>query len=257
MEFQAKGRPFDRDGMQRTCDLLDVSDAEIWTVLAVETKGFGFLPDRRPQILFERHIFHKLTNGRHDAGNSDISNATPGGYVGGPGEYPRLEKAMTLDRDAALKSSSWGVGQVMGFNHLIAGFPNVTAMVDAMVQDENAQLLAVANFIKSKNLSSALHRQDWRSFAAGYNGEDFAKNKYDEKLAKAHENYERNLPDLAVRVAQAALTYLSFDPGGIDGMVGQHTRAAVTAYQRHSGLPQTGALDAATESKLLAEAFGT
>src|SRR5262245_58516234 len=125
MEFQAKGRPFDRDGMRRTCDLLGVSDIEIWTVLAVETKGFGFLSDRRPQILFERHIFHKLTNGRHDAGNADISNTTPGGYVGGAGEYPRLEKAIALDREAALKSASWGGGQVMGFNHEIAGFPNV------------------------------------------------------------------------------------------------------------------------------------
>src|SRR5262249_20105306 len=113
MKFQAQHRPFDRDVMLRTSDLLGVSDIEIWTVLAVETKGFGFLTDRRPQILFERHIFHKLTNGRHDAGNADISNATPGGYVGGAGEYQRLEKAIALDRDAALKSASWGVGQVM------------------------------------------------------------------------------------------------------------------------------------------------
>ncbi|MGH7812080.1 MAG: N-acetylmuramidase domain-containing protein, partial [Candidatus Binatia bacterium] len=81
MAFQAQGRPFDGGGMQRTCDLLVIGQAEVWAVLAVETRGFGFLPDRRPQILFERHIFHKLTNGRHDVGNDDVSNKTAGGYV--------------------------------------------------------------------------------------------------------------------------------------------------------------------------------
>ncbi|MCU1238316.1 MAG: Peptidoglycan-binding domain 1 protein [Candidatus Solibacter sp.] len=35
--------------------------AEIWTVLAVETKGFVYLSDRRPAILFERHILHQQT----------------------------------------------------------------------------------------------------------------------------------------------------------------------------------------------------
>ena len=73
MEFHSQGRPFDKDGMTRACDALGVGLSELWTVLAVETKGFGFLVDRRPQILFERHIFHKLTQGRHDAGNGDGS----------------------------------------------------------------------------------------------------------------------------------------------------------------------------------------
>jgi len=257
MEFQAQGRPFDRDGMQRTCDLLGVSQPEVWAVLTVETKGFGFLPDRRPQILFERHIFHKLTNGRHDAGNAEVSNASAGGYIGGAGEYPRLEKAMALDRDAALQSASWGVGQVMGFNHGIAGFPSVSELVDAMVEDENAQLLAVASFIKNTKLSGALQRQDWRAFAAGYNGADFAKNHYDTKLAEAHIKYKKDLPNLSLRVAQAALTYLRLDPGPVDGVIGQRTRAALTAYQQRATLPQTGALDATTESTLLAEAFGS
>jgi hypothetical protein len=255
MEFQAQGRPFDGNGMQRTCDLLGIGQAEVWAVLTVETRGFGFLPDRRPQILFERHIFHKLTNGRHDVGNHDVSNKTAGGYVGGAGEYPRLEKAMALDRTAALQSASWGVGQVMGFNHKIAGFTSVTAMVEAMVQDENAQLLAMANFIKSTNLSGALQRQDWRAFAVGYNGPDFAKNQYDTRLAKAHAGYKKSLPDLALRTAQAALSYVGCDPGPVDGVLGERTRRALKVYQQRIGITQTGALDAATYSQLLADAF--
>jgi len=257
MEFHSQGRPFDKDGMTRACDALGVGLSELWTVLAVETKGFGFLVDRRPQILFERHIFHKLTQGRHDAGNGDVSNQESGGYAGGSKEYPRLEKAMQLDHDAALQSTSWGVGQVMGFNHKLVGFPNVEAMVDAMVQNENMQLLAAANFIKNNDLSAALQRQDWRAFAKGYNGADFKKNEYDIRLAKAHAEYKQALPDLSLRTAQAALTYLGFSPGPIDGILGRRTMDALTAYQKLARIPQTGALDPTTENKLLAEAFPT
>jgi hypothetical protein len=224
-------------------------------VLAVETKGFGFLKDRRPQILFERHIFRRLTGGKFDAGASDISNKSPGGYVGGSGEYPRLAKAMGFDREAALQSASWGIGQVMGFNHKLAGFPTVEEMVTAMVTDENGQLMAMAGFIKSNKLDRALQNKDWASFARGYNGQDFKKNKYDTKLAAAHTKFQTALPDLRLRSAQAALSYLGFDPGPIDGLRGNRTRTALARFQETRSLPNTGELDQETEERLMSEAF--
>jgi hypothetical protein len=255
MNFQNQGRPLSDQGMDQICNTLGVAEPEVWAVLTVETRGFGFLQDRRPQILFERHIFHKLTNSRHDTGNADISNEKSGGYVGGPGEYARLEKAMRLDQEAALQSASWGIGQVMGFNYEVAGFATIDAMVADMVKDENAQLLAMANFIKGHNLAGALQRQSWVSFARGYNGTDFKKNEYDTRLAAAYAEYKTILPDLTLRTAQAALLYLGLDPGSIDGLRGRRTRSALMQFQERSGLPETGELDHDTESKLLAEAF--
>lgn len=255
MNFQSQGRPLSDEGMGQACNALGVGEPEVWAVLTVETRGFGFLQDRRPQILFERHIFHRLTNGRYDTDNADISNEKPGGYVGGPGEYGRLEQAMRLDRRAALQSASWGIGQVMGFNYDVAGFPTIDAMVAAMVKDEGAQLLAMANFIKGNNLAGALQRQDWVSFARGYNGPDFKKNEYDTRLAAAHAKYKSICPDLALRTAQAALLYLGFDPGPIDGLRGRRTRSALMQFQQRCGLSETGELDHDTESKLMAEAF--
>ena len=114
MNFQSQGHPLSDEGLDQVCSALAVAAPQVWAVLAVETHGFGFLQDRRPQILFERHIFHKLTNGRYDARNADISNGKAGGYTGDAGEYARLEKALRLDREAALQSASWGIGQVMG-----------------------------------------------------------------------------------------------------------------------------------------------
>jgi hypothetical protein len=255
MNFQNQGRPLNDGGMDQVCNILGVADPEVWAVLMVETRGFGFLQDRRPLILFERHIFHRLTNGSHDTGNADISSEKAGGYVGGSSEYARLEKAMMLDREAALQSASWGIGQVMGFNYEVAGFATMDAMVEDMVKDENAQLLAMANFIKGNNLAGALQRRNWVSFARGYNGPEFKKNEYDTRLAAAHAKYKTILPDLALRTAQAALLYLGFDPGPIDGQKGRRTRSALMQFQARSALPETGELDRGTENKLHATVF--
>jgi len=255
MKFKSQGRPLSDEGMDHVCNTLSVSEPEVWALLTVETRGFGFLQDRRPQILFERHIFHKLTKGKHDTADSNISYAKPGGYAGGPGEYSRLEKAMKLDREAALQSASWGIGQVMGLNFKVAGFATIDAMVADMVKDENAQLLAIANFIKGKNLAGALQRRNWVSFARGYNGRDYKKNEYDTRLAAAHAKYKILLPDLPLRTAQAALLYLGIDPGPVDGFRGRRTRSALTQFQERVKLPETGDLDRDTERMLLAEAF--
>ncbi|CDF84272.1 peptidoglycan binding domain-containing protein [Pseudomonas knackmussii B13] len=225
MDYQGKGVPLDDSGMDQVCAALGVADAEVWAVLTVETRGFGFLTDRRPQILFERHVFHRLTKGKFDAGNADISNVTPGGYIGGAGEYDRLAKAIALDKANALQSASWGIGQVMGFNFKTAGYASTDKFVAGMVKDENSQLLAMANFIKE-------------------NG-----------LAAAHAKYQVLLPDLQLRTAQAALKYLGFNPGPIDGIRGRQTTSALIGFQHGEGLPESGLLDQDTFARLQAKAF--
>ncbi|WP_449432644.1 N-acetylmuramidase domain-containing protein [Pseudomonas putida] len=254
MNFQGKGSPLSDEGMNEVCDTLGVSESQIWAVLTVETRGFGFLADRRPQILFERHVFHRLTQGVHD-GNADISKPKAGGYIGGAGEYGRLEKAMQLDQTAALQSASWGIGQVMGFNFKVAGFTSTDKLVAAMVKDENSQLQAMANFIKGNNLAGALQRNNWVSFARNYNGAEFKRNEYDTRLAAAHAKFKVTLPDLSLRTAQAALQYLGMDPGPIDGIRGRRTFSALIRFQETQGLAETGFLDQDTLDRLVAKAF--
>lgn len=53
-----------------------------------------------------------------------------------------------------------------------------------------------------------------------------------------------------VEVAQKILTALGFDTKGIDGKLGDKTRAAIKAFQQKNGLPVTSSLDAATMAKL-------
>ena len=169
------------DGLSGVANKLGVSAAEIWTVVGVETSGCGFIPDGRPEIRYERHVFSRLTNHKFDDGN--ISDPTQGGYgPEGAHQYDRLQAAVAKDRSAALMSASWGIGQVMGENFGLAGFPDVETMVTAMSDSEDKQLGAMANFLIGRRLQNALRVHDWSSFARGYNGPNFAINRYDVRL---------------------------------------------------------------------------
>ena len=98
----------------------------IEAVKAVESGPYGsFLDDGRPPILFERHIFHRQTGGRF-ASHPDISHKSAGNYgKGGAHQYTRLERAMKLDRQAALEAASWGAFQILGRNWAMLGYDSV------------------------------------------------------------------------------------------------------------------------------------
>jgi len=250
--FQGNALALSSDGLATSSGALGVHAQEIWTVLAVETSGCGFLSDRRPQILYERHIFHRLTQGRYDDG--DISDPTPGGYgPGGAPQYDRLARAIAEDRNAALQSASWGLGQIMGENFAAAGYAGVEDMVAAMCRSEDDQLSAMASFLIKSGLHTCLRAHDWTSFARGYNGPNYVINRYDVRLNSEYQKYASGaLPDLNARAAQLYLKYLGFDPGPVDGVAGAQTLAAYAEFASKRGLPSGGALDANAVQQLLA-----
>jgi LysM repeat protein len=174
---------------QRAAKALGVDVAAIKAVAQVEAAGAGFMADGRPKILFEAHIFSDKTNGKYDRSNPNISSARWNRdlYSGGAGEYPRLQQAMGLDRNAALQSASWGKFQIMGFNYKAAGYSSVEAFVQDMYKSEGKQLDAFVNFIKADPaMHSALKRHDWAGFAQSYNGSGYAANHYDTKMRDAY-----------------------------------------------------------------------
>lgn len=200
-EFVGAATPLDSETLNQAAALIRVSPEQLWPVAMVETGGVGFLPDRRPKLLFERHLFRRLTAGRFDGGYPDVSGP-PGGYgAAGAHQYDRLDCAIALDRPAALMSASWGLGQTLGQNHFVAGFSDVEAMVAAYVASESAQLMGLARFIASDGaMASALRRQDWAEFARRYDGPSQAANGYERRLSDAHEALlTRGLPDWGSR----------------------------------------------------------
>src|SRR5215469_18302526 len=243
MTFVGAAHPLQRDGLTAAATHIGVDPAVLWSVVAVETAGCGFLPDRRPAILFERHIFSTRTGRRFNATHPGISG--PAGGYGPPGahQYERLDAAIACDRRAALESASWGLGQIMGFNAGLAGFRDAEDMVSQLMRGENEQILGMASFMRASGMHVHLQRRDWTAFARRYNGPAFADNRYHEKLAAAHSGLSsRGLPDLEARAVQLLLTYHGFDPGKIDGIVGARTRTAITAFTTKHKLAGTSDL---------------
>ena len=253
MEFRGTALPLSNDGFDQALGILAVRAPEVWAVVAVETGGCGFLRDRRPLILFERHIFHRRTAGAFAAAHPAISAPSAGGYLGGVREYERLAEAVVLNRAAALESASWGLGQIMGFNAGAAGFQTAAAMVSAMIDHEDVQVIAMANFLRSRKLHVPLAAHDWAAFARAYNGPGYAKNQYDARLAAAYRQFKGGpLPDLLVRQVQVFLTFLGIDPGRIDGVPGKRTRSGVVQFREQQGMPSTDRIDAALLAALVA-----
>lgn len=252
LPFQGTAWALSHDGLAAVASRLGVAAPEIWTVLAVETLGCGYLPDRRPQILYERHVFHRLTGGKYD--NGDISAPSPGGYgAKGAHQYERLNLAMAKNRNAALRSTSWGIGQTLGEYFAAAGFADVEAMVAAMSQSEDRQVAAMGSYLISNRLHRPLQAHDWTAFARGYNGPNYAINRYDTRLNTEYQKYSSGpLPDLNARAVQLYLTYLGFDPGPVDGMAGQQTLSALGRFQSRAGLPSTEIIDTDTVAHLQA-----
>lgn len=158
----------------------------IKAVAQVESAGEAFDEEGKPVILFEAHLFSKLTKGKYDLSHPKLSSPSWNKSLYTKDEYTRLNQAMVLDDNAALKSCSWGKFQILGLNHAVCGFKTVKQFVQAMNKSELEHLKAFASFIKGNNLAKYLMMKDFANFASRYNGPGYRANKYDIKMRSAY-----------------------------------------------------------------------
>lgn len=109
----------------------------------------------------------------------------------------------------------------------------------------------MGNFLIHTGLSVSLGAHDWASFARGYNGPNYAINRYDIRLNSEYQKYSAGaFPDLNVRAAQLYLTYLDFHPGRIDGIAGEQTMAVLAQFENENGMPHATSIDDSTVAQL-------
>lgn len=175
---------------------MEVEVAALRAVLAVESAGDGFDKAGRPKALFERHLFYRLLKNKP----TELAQAIAAGIAypkwgekpypkGSDAVYKEIETAYNIAPKEALMATSWGLGQVLGSNHVAAGAESPEAMVEQAMASELYQLQHMANFIANNNLLKHVKSKDWASFAKGYNGPAYAKNKYDTKLQEAYNRF--------------------------------------------------------------------
>ncbi len=176
---------------------LGVEYAALKVVIEVEARSSGFFSTGEPAILFERHKFwEQLGNIRWFtmrlkimALHPRVCNKYSGGYGRYSKQHAKLAIAASYNRDIALQSASWGIGQVMGYHWESLGYPSLQSFINDMYHSEERQLEAMMRYIKANNLVDELKRCDWAGFARGYNGPKYKKNNYDEKLRQAYGKY--------------------------------------------------------------------
>jgi hypothetical protein len=184
----------DRD-MAEAARRLGCSLPQIRAVRKVEAAGKGYDKAGMPKILYERHLFHRLTGSRFSP--APFSNRAAGGYTndancdGIVDSWDRLCEAIaTGEVDAAFQSCSWGLFQVLGQWWDELEYPSPFAMAWTSAQSEGDQLEMFVRYVEHFDLQDELRRLSpnpvtCRPFAAAYNGPGYRKFSYDEKLAEA------------------------------------------------------------------------
>jgi len=174
---------------------LECEEAAIRAIAKVESPRGPFEDDGEPSILFERHVFHRLTGGKYDRVDPNISSPRRGGYGKYSEQHGRLQRAAALDRNAALMSASWGQFQIMGENYKQAGHATLQSFINAMYRDAASHLRALVDFIRNdRRLLTAIRNKDWTRFARIYNGPAYAEHEYDVRIARAYDEIKRSYP---------------------------------------------------------------
>jgi hypothetical protein len=192
MNFKGEAKRLTDYDIPRIGNIIGVGEDEIHAVLDVESRGSGFDKQGRPTALYEPHIAYKYSSGETRARLVKEGLAYP---RWGQGKYPadsydRIMRAYEIDPEVALLSTSWGLGQVMGFNYAAAGYVSPLAMVQSFMKSEAKQLEGMINFIVFNKLDDEIRRHDWAGFAKGYNGSGYKANKYDTRLAAAFKRWQ-------------------------------------------------------------------
>ena len=195
-ELKSDPRALKEIDYHRAAEELGVDVATVKAVTQVEAAGSGFQSDGRIKILFEGHKFWEELNKIY--GNAKLKETPDTADIlyekwtkkyYRQDQHDRLHRASLIHKEAAERSTSWGMFQIMGFNHLVCGFAEVGSFVRFNKQNEGNQLLCFVRFCLGNHLHTFLQQKDWGGFARRYNGPAYKKNKYDTKLAAAYKKF--------------------------------------------------------------------
>jgi hypothetical protein len=111
-------------------------------------------------------------------------------------EWLAFNNAYSIDKDAAMQSTSIGLGQIMGFQYKRLNYSSVGEMWDDAKKGEERQVWQICKFIVTDSkLQNSIKNKDWNMIATLYNGagyKDVAKKynriPYDISMKQAYDN---------------------------------------------------------------------
>ena len=237
--------PLTEEKFRAACARLpNVPPEHLWAFLMLGVNYCGFDDQRRPRIRFERDAFSHFTRSQFDRDYPDISATSAYKYTsdvfpeeryGNLGhQFKKLERAASLHKSAALKGTSWGLGQVFGYMFDQVGYKTLDEFVAAMGASEDNQVDAIVDLLIAMEAVEALAQGDWQLlFQITKNGKFRTPGALDE--LKKHEDRFPKV-DLLLRQLQVYLDYLNYYKSGNDGLWGGNSRNAVKAFASDASL---------------------
>lgn len=116
-------------------------------------------------------------------------------------EWIAFNDAFRINSNAAMESTSIGLGQIMGFHWKNLGYESVGAMWDYAKEGLSNQIMQIVQFIKANpKLLKAIQDHNWHLCAVYYNGagyktlaKKYGREPYNESLAKAYSKYIKTI----------------------------------------------------------------
>lgn len=221
---------------------LGCEEAVIRALWQVESAGDGYRPDGTVTRRFEPHHMPRAT-----WGGIGFDPAGQAPWRASLKIKPAAREAMFLrayerSPEAALRASSWGGPQIMGFNAADAGCETALQMVQRMAEGEAGQLAAFVRLIQSWGLAPALRAKDWHTIEQRYNGGGFG-GAYARKMQAAYRRLTGSAAPVVLRIGSSGAEVRRLQRAlGIeeDGSFGPQTEAAVRRFQAAVGLPVDG-----------------
>ncbi|MCH4541435.1 N-acetylmuramidase domain-containing protein [Ochrobactrum sp. A-1] len=247
-----------------------IAPAALAAVVEIESGGVTFarIEGRDvPAIRIEGHYFDRLVpaSKQKQARAAGLSSPKAGAIKNPKSQtdrYRMFQRMCDIDKDAAIMSCSWGVGQVMGVHWRKLDFATPAAFHTFVMGGLRNQVEIMVRFIEENDLLDELHRRDWAGFARVYNGPRYKDNAYDTKMAKAYAAYggaaspspaagmlRSGSSGAGVREIQTLLQRAGYAVA-IDGDFGPATRQAVRDFQDGLGLEVDGVVGPKTQEAL-------
>ena len=114
-------------------------------------------------------------------------------------EWVAFNDAFRINPNAAMESTSIGLGQIMGFHYKTLGFETVGAMWDHAKMGLSEQIGQIVMFIESQpKLLKAIKEHNWHLCATYYNGagykaiaKKYGRTPYNESLARSYSKWSK------------------------------------------------------------------
>lgn len=188
--------PLTEQDFEEMAQKLGVEVAAIKAVVDIEAGKThqGFVAPGKPLINFDLTMFRRFATRRgvnlskYSKSHSIVFTSSKGSQTRA---HRRLEAAKTINSNAAIEGTFWGMFQIGGFNWKKCGAESLDDFVAKMSRSERDQLDMFAEFITNVGLLKHLQQKNWAAFARGYNGPSYARRGYHTRMASAYARHSK------------------------------------------------------------------